>query len=426
MVTEAREATSHLIRNIGTLMLVPPGPVSGRQMQTVPCLRNAALLIRDGRIAWFGPARDAPLDEGVATLSAEGGCLIPGLIDCHTHIPFAGSRSDEFLQRLRGRSYLEILAAGGGIHATCRAVRAATLDELVVENLPRLQRMLELGVTRVECKSGYGLSPEHELKQLEAIRELDRQQPIDLEPTYLAAHALPAEFQEHPDEFIDLMTGDELLADIVRRGLARFCDVFCDRGAFNVAQARHVLRRAAAAGLRPRLHADELAQVGATRLAGELRAVSADHLEQINEAGIVALKAAGTVAVVLPGTSFFLGIPHCDVRKLIDADLPVAVATDLNPGTCMIESLPWVMNIACCQLRMLPNEVLVACTANAAAALEVHRRVGAIQTGFDADLVVLDVPSLEEWFYTPGRPRVRMVIKNGRVVYRRPDHAHRS
>jgi imidazolonepropionase len=183
-----------------------------------------------------------------------------------------------------------------------------------------------------------------------------------------------------------------------------------------------VLARAARAGLRLRIHADELAQIGATRLAGELQAVSADHLECIDDDGIAALKAAGTVAVVLPGTSFFLGIPHCDARRLMNADLPVALATDYNPGSCMIESLPLVMNIACCQLRMLPEEVLVACTANAAAALGVHQRVGAIKTGYGADLVMLDVPSLDSWFYTPGRSRVNAVIKSGHVVHRRPEH----
>jgi imidazolonepropionase len=240
--------------------------------------------------------------------------------------------------------------------------------------------------------------------------------------TYLGAHALPDDFDGRPDEFIETIASPQLFAEIARRGLARFCDVFCDRGAFDAAQARRVLERAAAAGLRPKLHADELAQIGATRLAGELRAVSADHLEHIDDAGIAALLATGAVAVVLPGTSFYLGIPHCDARRLIAAGLPVALATDFNPGSCMIESLPWIMNIACCQLRMTPNEVLTACTANAATALDVHRHAGAIEIGFVADLTILDVPSLEAWFYTPGRPRVRGVVKSGHIVYRRPEH----
>ena len=422
MATERMERTSLLVDRIGTLAVVPRGPLAGSAMRDVSCIHDAAVLIRDGRIAWFGPAGEGPLDEGTVRFSAHGGTVIPGLIDCHTHIPFSGDRCDEFVRRVAGQSYLEIMQAGGGIRRTCAAVRAASLDELVTENLPRLQRMLEHGVTRVECKSGYGLAPEHELKQLEAIRELGHQQPIDLVPTYLGAHALPEEYAGKADEYLEAVGNEAFLRDIVRRGLARFCDVFCDRGAFTVEQARRLLERAMAADLRPKLHADELAQIGASRLAGEVRAVSADHLERIDEAGIAALGAAGTVAVVLPGTSFYLGIPHCNVRRLIDAGLAVALATDFNPGSCMIESLPWIMNIACCQLRLLPSEVLAACTANAAAALELQHRTGALEIGFEADLVVLDTPTLEQWFYTPGRPRVRAVIKSGHIAYRRPEH----
>ncbi|MCK4341531.1 MAG: imidazolonepropionase [Phycisphaerae bacterium] len=423
MEKDAVEATSLLIEKIGTLAVVPPGPLAGSQMRDVTLIHEAALLIRDGRIAWFGPAAEAPLDEGTHVFSAGGGLVIPGLIDPHTHIPFAGDRSAEFIRRVGGESYLSIMQAGGGIRVTTQAVRDASADDLVVKNLPRLQRMLELGVTRVECKSGYGLAPEHELKQLEAIRELDRQQPIDLEATYLGAHALPAEFEGRPDEFIDTIGNEQLLAEITRRGLARFCDVFCDKGAFSVEQARRILQRAAAAGLRPKIHADELAQIGATRLAGEMRAVSADHLECIDDAGIAALLEAGTIAVVLPGTSFFLGIAHCNARRLIEAGLPVALATDYNPGSCMIESLPLIMNIACCQLRLTPREVLTACTANAAAALDIQQRAGAIEVGYEADLVVLDAPTLDAWFYAPGRPRVRAVFKAGHLVYRKVEHA---
>jgi imidazolonepropionase len=416
MGAEPSTTRSLLITRIGTLAVVPPGPLAGARMREVRMVANAAVLVRDGRIAWFGPADEAPLDEGTTTLSAGGGCVIPGLIDPHTHIPFVGDRSGEFARRIAGESYLAIMEAGGGIRVTTEAVRSATLDDLVAENLPRLHRMLEHGVTRLECKSGYGLTPEDELKQLQAVRELQTQQPITLDATYLGAHALPKEYEGRADAYIDEITSPALLKEIAERGLARFCDVFCDRGAFTVEQARRVLTRAAEAGLRPKIHADELAQIGATKLAGEVQAVSADHLEQIDDGGIAAMQAAGTIAVVLPGTSFFLGIEHCDARRLIAAGLPVALATDFNPGSCMIESLPMVMNIACCQLKMTPVEVLVACTANAAAALEVQNRAGAIEVGYDADLTVLDVRSLEEWFYTPGRPRVRAVVKGGHVV----------
>ena len=312
------------------------------------------------------------------------------------------------------------MEAGGGIRVTTKAVREASEQDLVDASLPRLARMLAGGVTTVECKSGYGLTPEHELKQLWAIQALDRQQPITLIPTFLGPHALPAEFEGYPDEFLELISSLALLRQITDERLARFVDVFCDRGAFTVEQARKVMERAKSVGLKPKLHADELAQIGASKLAGEVGAVSADHLELIDDEGVAALKAAGTVAVVLPGTSFFLGIEHCDARRLIEAGLPVALATDFNPGSCMIESLPMIMDIACCQLRMTPMEVLVACTANAAAALDLHHSTGAIAAGFDADLVVLDVPNLDRRFYAPGRSHVRAVIKGGQVVHEAP------
>ncbi|MFH1748225.1 MAG: imidazolonepropionase [Planctomycetota bacterium] len=406
-----------LIEDIGQLYIVPPGPLAGDALRGVSVIERAALLIEHGRIAWFGPQTDMPENTTALRLSAGDGCLIPGLIDPHTHIPFVGNRSGEFVRRLAGESYLSIMESGGGIRVTTAAVRQASQQQLVEENLPRLRRILALGVTTMECKSGYGLAPEHELKQLRAIQELDRCQPIDLVPTYLGAHALPAEYDGRSDEFIDLIGSEELLTQIATERLARFCDVFCDRGAFTVEQARRVLKRAVRAGLRPKIHADELAQIGATQLAGEIVAISADHLEHIDDAGIAAMREAGAVAVVLPGTSFFLGIEHCNARRLIESGLPVALSTDYNPGSSMIESLPLIMNIAACQLRMTPSEILVACTANAAAAIGEQHRRGALAPGYEADLVILDVPSLDEWFYTPGRPRVRHVIKRGEVVY---------
>ena len=405
-----------LIRDIGCLVAVPAGPLCGEKMRDIQILHDAALLVENGQIAWFGPMAEAPEPGETDVLSVGGGTVVPGLIDPHTHIPFAGDRAEEFCRRIAGESYLSIMQAGGGIRVTTEAVRAASEEQLVDENLPRLARMLEFGVTTCECKSGYGLAPEHELKQLRAIRQLGELQPIELIPTYLGAHALPAEYEGRADEFIDMISSKELLDQIASEKLARFCDVFCDTGAFTVEQAQRVLTRAKEAGLLPKLHADELAQIGATQLAGDVQAISADHLEHIDDAGIAALKQAGTVAVVLPGTSFFLGIEHCNARRLIEAGLPVALSTDLNPGSSHIESLPLIMNIACCQLRMTPAEVLAAVTANAAAAIGEQGRIGAIQQGYDADLLVLDATSLEDWFYTPGRDRVQLVIKRGEIV----------
>jgi imidazolonepropionase len=405
-----------LLTDIGSLVVVPPGPLRGEQMRSPRTIPGAALRIENGRIAWFGAQRDLPRAAAEPSLSAAGGTVLPGLVDCHTHIPFIGSRCDEFVRRLSGETYLSILESGGGIQVTTMAVRSATHEQLVAANLPRLSRMLAGGVTTCECKSGYGLSPDEELKQLGVVRELAARQPVELVSTYMGAHALPPEYTGRSEAFLDAMSDEALLRSVREQGLAEFCDVFCDRGAFDVAQARRYLGRCAAAGLRPKLHADELAQIGASRLAAEMRAASADHLEHVDAGAIEALRGAGTIAVVLPGTSFYLGIPHADARGMIAGGLPVAIATDCNPGSCMIESLPLVMNIACCQLRLLPVEVVSACTANAAAALDLHRRKGAIAPGFNADLLVLDAPSVEEWLYAPGRERVRAVLRAGRVV----------
>lgn len=411
-----------LIRDISRLYVVPPGPIAGAAMREVPIIENAALLVADGRIAWFGPESATPSElahqlDGGAIVSAGGGCVIPGLIDCHTHIPFAGDRIGEFSRRLGGETYLSIMQSGGGIRTTTAAVREASIDALVDENVPRLERMLAHGVTTCECKSGYGLTVEHELKQLQAIRELRHRQPIELIATYMGAHAVPAEFDGRAEAFLEEIASPELLRRLAQEKLARFCDVFCDHGAFDVAQAQRVLQAARDAGLGLKIHADELAQIGASRLAGELGCVSADHLELVDAAGIEAMRAGGVVPVALPGTSFFLGIPHCNARALIAAGLPLALATDCNPGSSHVESIEFVMNVACCQMRLLPAEVLVACTANAAAAVGESLRIGSIEREYDGDLVILDAGSIEEWMYTPGRSRVRSVIKRGQIVH---------
>lgn len=405
-----------VIRNIGELVVVPPGPVSGRAMKTVDRIRSAAVVIDGDRIVWFGPEDGLNAPSGCETIDARGGCVLPGLIDCHTHTVFAGTREGEFVQRIEGKSYAEIAQAGGGIRVTVEAVRRAGLDELVETTLPRLARMLRNGVTTVEVKSGYGLTVDDEIKMLEAVRRLRSLQPIELAATYLAAHTTPREFSGRSDDYLDLVFGDSILARLRDERLAEFCDVFCETTAFTVEQARRILTAAKRFGLRPKVHADQITQMGASTLAGEVSAISADHLEKINDVGIAAMLRAGTVAVLLPGSSWFLGVEQAAARRLIEADLPVAIATDYNPGSSMVESLPLVMSIACTQMRMTPIEVVVAATANAAAAVNRQNRLGAMQVGMQADLVILDVPSIERWLYEPGRNCLRAVLKAGRAV----------
>jgi imidazolonepropionase len=329
---------------------------------------------------------------------------------------FAGTRETEFVQRIEGKSYAQIAEAGGGISVTVEAVRSASCGELVELALPRLQRMLLGGVTTVEIKSGYGLTVDDELKMLEAVRRLNDRQPIELVATYLAAHTTPHEFAGDPDAYLNTVLDEGVLMRIRDEKLTEFCDVFCERTAFDVRQSRRVLTTAKRFGLLPKLHADQITQMGASTLAGEVGAVSADHLETIDDSGIAAMKEAGCVAVLLPGCSFFLSVAQAPARRILDADLPVAIATDYNPGSAMIESLPLVMHIACTQMRMTPTEAVVAVTANAAAALKRQERLGAIETGMQADLVILDVPNHKRWLYEPGRNCVKTVLKKGSII----------
>lgn len=391
-----------VIRNIGELFLG-----NGRS------IRNGHLRIENGRILDFGA-------DGVELLDARGAAVIPGLIDSHTHLLFAGSRCDEFVMRAKGMSYLEIANAGGGIWRTVEAVRRESLEELVELALPRLARMLSYGVTTVEVKSGYGLTVEDEIKMLLAVRKLQELQPVELVPTYLGAHTLPPEYRDRRKAYVDLVGSDELMGRVAEEGLAEFVDVFCEQSAFTVEESRRILEAGKKRGLAPKIHADQITQMGASRLAAEVGCVSADHLERIDEGGIAALKGAGVVAGLLPGCSFFLGVPQAPARKLLDSGVPVAFATNYNPGSSMVESLPLVLSIACTQMSVTPSEALVGATSTAAAALRREKRLGRIETGMDADLVVLDVPSVDQWLSEMGRSSVRTVLKRGRVVHESP------
>ncbi len=411
------------IINIAELVLVPPGPVPGSQMRAVPRIQNAELLIQDGRIAAFGSAGSLQIPKGnVEIIDAQGGTVVPGLIDCHTHTVFAGSRENEFVKRIEGRTYAQIAAEGGGIRVTREAVRKATKQQLVDLALPRLKRMLARGVTTVEIKSGYGLTLQDERKMLEAVDELRTLQHCELVGTWLAAHVVPPERQNDRDAYLQEMYADDVLTDLRQRGLADFGDVFCERGAFTLDEARFVAQQCRRNGLGFKIHAEQLSNSGGAQMAGQMNAVSADHLEFIDDPAIRAMTDGRTIPVILPGCSLFLDSDPAPARRLIDADLPLALATDFNPGSAMIESLPLVMSYACVRLRLTPIEALVAVTANAAVALKPNDgdradgAIGAIAVGAQADLLILDLPTLDAWPYHMGRNCVRTVLKRGRPV----------
>jgi imidazolonepropionase len=343
--------------------------------------------------------------------------VLPGLVDSHTHLIFAGTREDEFARRIRGTSYQEIAQQGGGINATVRQVRSASKDELKEVARHRLDRMLALGVTTVEVKSGYGLTFADEVKCLEAISELDREHPCDLVPTFLGAHEVPPEYRNDREGYLRLVI-ERMLPEVADRRLAAFCDVFCEQGVFGPYESECVLRAAARRGLGLKVHADEFSPLGGAELAACLGAASADHLLHVSEVGVEAMRSAGTVATLLPGTAFFLGLTPAPARRLIDAGVAVALATDCNPGSCMTENLPLIGTMACSQMRMDPAEVVTALTLNAAAALARSDRVGSLEPGKQADLVILDLPNYQLFPYHFGVNHVWRVVKSGRVVVR--------
>jgi imidazolonepropionase len=389
----------------------------GSSMRDLAIIKDGAVIIKDGQIDWLGLSRDLPpIPASAHVIDARNKTVLPGLIDSHTHLIFSGSREDEFEDRLQGLSYQEITARGGGIHATVRRVREATADQLKDLARSHLRRLLSFGVTTVEVKSGYGLSLADELKCLEVIAELNAEGPLELVPTFLGAHAVPPEFRDRREEYLRLLV-DEMLPEIARCRLAEFCDVFCEKDVFSLAESERILTKARALGFALKLHADELSPLGGAELAGRLKAVSADHLLCITEQGIEALAASGTVATLLPGTAFFLGVPYAPARRLIERGLAVALASDCNPGTCPTENLPLVGAMACTQMKMLPAEAITALTLNAAAAVNRSQRIGSLEVGKQADLIICDVPNYRLLFYHFGVNHVWRVIKHGQVVY---------
>jgi imidazolonepropionase len=402
-----------LVRGIGRLTTNDP-----QRDGVTGVVRDAAVVAEGGVVRWAGTERDLPGGLGdMAELDVGGAAVVPGFVDAHTHVVFAGDRAGEFERRLGGEPYEDTLASGGGIMATVAATRAADDRRLFDESRRRLALMLAAGTTTAEVKSGYGLDVATERRILETAAALDAALPIDLVPTFLGAHAVPPEWRDDRAGFLDLVVGEMLPACAP---LGRFADVFCDRGAFTVDEARRVLKAARAHGLEPRLHADQLAATGAAGLAAELGAVSADHLDRASDYDLRAMATAGVVGVLLPGVSLSMRLPYPDPARLRDAGVTIAIATDANPGTSYVLTMPFVIALAVLEMGMAPDEAVWSATRGGALALQMPDR-GVIIPGAAADLVVLDADTPAALAYRPDSPLVATVVKRGTIVADRTD-----
>ncbi len=412
------ERADLVITNAGELLTLDDdedGPATGAAMRNLGIVEGGAIAISDGRILAVG--RSSVIEArypAERTIDAEGHVVMPGIVDPHTHLVFPATREDEFEMRCLGKSYEEIAAAGGGIRNSARKMRAIGMKELHVA-ARRLRRSALLhGTTTVEIKSGYGLETEAEIRALEVARDIDDRG--DVVRTFLGAHEVPDEYRKNREEYIRLVI-EEMIPVVAERNLASFCDVFCEEAVFTIAESRRILEAGIAAGLGAKLHADELHPTGGAELAAELGAVSADHLIRVSSAGIAAMAEAGVVAVLLPGTSYFLGMKHfAPGRKMIDGGVPVALATDCNPGSSMTENMQFVMTTACLGYGFTAAEAITAATRNAAFAVGLGDEVGSLVRGKRADVLVLDVTNYRRLTYHHSVNHVRTVVHHGEVV----------
>lgn len=412
-----------LIKNAGQLVTsigASGRPKTGAELGEITVIEDGAVAVAGDSILAVGTTsqvlEQVQLTPETKVIDATGQVMLPGLVDPHTHLVFAGSRENELELKLKGASYLDILAQGGGILSTVRATRAASFLELVDIGLKYADQMLAQGTTTAEAKSGYGLTTKDEIKVLEAIKEISQRHPLDLVPTFLGAHAVPPEYKEEPEQFVELVI-NEMLPKVAEQNLAEFCDVFCEKGVFSVEQSRRILQAGQRLGLKAKIHAEEIVPLGGAELAAELGAVSADHLLVISDAGIKNMAEKQVVAVLLPGTTFYLGEDHyAPARKMIEQGVPIALATDFNPGSCPNNSLQLVMTLACLYLKMTPAEVLNTMTINAAHAIDRAAKIGSLEAGKKADIVIFNAPNYQYLPYRFGSNLVNKVIKDGQVV----------
>ncbi len=403
------------------LTLENNGPKRGRDLDELGIIRTGAVAVHEGIIVETGPADSLEKRyRAEHRIDAAGKVVMPGFVDPHTHPVFCATRETEFDMRLRGKTYVEITEAGGGIFSSVRSMRGASTEELERLVAGRLDRFIALGTTTLEAKSGYGLNLEDEMRALEILDRLDSRHPIDLVRTFLGAHQMPKEYASRREEYIRLLT-EEIMPLIREKGLASYCDIFCEKGVYSIEESRRIMNAAASLGFKLRFHADELAPLGGAELAAEMGAATADHLVMASDEGIEAMAESGVIPVILPGTVFSLNLErHPPVRKMIDRGLAVALATDFNPGTSFVQSMPAVINIACCLLRLTVAEAINAATVNPAYSLDRGDLVGSLQEEKQADLLVLDCPSHLFLGYRLGWNPVSLVVKKGRIVYERP------
>jgi len=393
----------------------PTRPRVGAEMAELAIIRDGGMLIHDAKIDSVGPSDEIQRkSRGAQIVDARGRVVLPGFVDAHTHLVFAGNRLDDFERRARGESYEQISKAGGGIWSTVEKTRAASEQDLLAQAKRHADWFLRCGTTTVEVKSGYGLTLEDELKILRVIRSLNEESPLDIVPTFLGAHAVPREMDT--DEYIELVI-DQMLPRIAKEKLAEFCDVFCERGYFEVEQSRRILTAARKLGIKLRIHADQLSNFGGAKLAAELEATTADHLEKTDRDGIAAMKSAGVQPILLPGSVYTLGSPdYPRAREMIQAGLAVVVATDFNPGSSPTPSMPMILSLACTQMKMSPAEAITAATINAAYGLNRGDRIGSLERGKLATFSVFDCEDYRELAYWFGLPQTHSVYVKGEGV----------
>ncbi len=417
--TRARQKADLLIVNSAELVTLAGDnerPRTGKRMKELGIIRNGALAIKDDRIAAVGKTSDIKKSyKAEKIISANEKTVLPGFVDPHTHLVFGGSREEEFQMRLEGASYMEILKAGGGILRTVKETKRASIEKLVDRGIATLDTMLEHGTTTIEAKSGYGLTTKDELKMLEVIQRLNQLHHVDIVPTFLGAHAVPPEFQNSPQEYVNLVI-DEMIPKVTEKRLAQFCDVFCERNVFGLEQARQILVAGKNSGLTPKIHADEMTYLGGAELAASVGAISADHMLFSSHDGVKAMSDQGVIGNLLPAAAFSLmSGRYADARNMINIGLPVALGTDFNPN-CWVENQQFVIALACYFMKLTPAEAIAAATINAAHAVNRAKEVGSLEVGKKADIIMLDVPIHKFLGYRFGVNLVDKVIKNGRVV----------